>query len=360
MGMESKESRLPEERFISADELEKSQNATIAKPTIVSFVSRKKRRCTPIFRKMTVTQWGFLALQAALLLLIAGAGINAMQLLRRSAQHISNFQPLPGTAGKKVLTLQNHIKPYVDYQNIWQRNLFGTYGTQKTENIENTSLDTAPPLASKALGLELIGTVVTDNSVLNLAVIENKKKRNYEILNEGDQIGDLRIKTILRNRVTIVTNTGEVLMAMGNGRPGTAGVWKNAEHAVADASDPGIANSRKFKVEIVKDGVAGSKYSTENAKFAQSLESPEQMARVHFLPFQDNLYADGIEVRVPTRHVLTHLGLRSRDVIKRINGKPVTKPSQAFDAFRSLASGGDLEVEVLRSGVPVNITVNSS
>jgi hypothetical protein len=275
MGMESKSSRLPEERFITADEHEKSQNATIAKPTTVSFVSRKKRRCPPIFRKMTVTQWGFLALQTTLLLLIAGAGINAMQLLRRSPQNSFSFQPLPVTAGNKVLTLQNRIKPYADYQNIWQRNLFGTFGTQKTENIENTFLDTAPPLAPKALGLELIGTVVEDNSALNLAVIENKIKRNYEILNEGDQIGNLRIKTILRNNVIAMTDTGEVLLAMGKGSPGTTGAWKNDDHALADVSGPGSADSRKFTVEIVKDGAAGSKYSTENAKFAKSLENPK-------------------------------------------------------------------------------------
>ena len=50
-----------------------------------------------------------------------------------------------------------------------------------------------------------------------------------------------------------------------------------------------------------------------------------------FCRFKMTYSAVGVEVRVPTRHVLTHLGLRLRDVIRRMEPEnQLLNPSQAF------------------------------
>jgi hypothetical protein len=49
------------------------------------------------------------------------------------------------------------------------------------------------------------------------------------------------------------------------------------------------------------------------------------------------------------------IGLRSGDVITRLNGYPIERPEQALTAFESLRTASELKVEFVRAGVPSNL-----
>ena len=46
--------------------------------------------------------------------------------------------------------------------------------------------------------------------------------------------------------------------------------------------------------------------------------------------------------------VLRKLGLRSRDVIREVNGQVIAGPDQAVDFFNTLSKGGDLTIKLKR------------
>lgn len=49
------------------------------------------------------------------------------------------------------------------------------------------------------------------------------------------------------------------------------------------------------------------------------------------------------------------IGLRSGDVITRLNGHPIERPEQALTAFESLRTASELKVDFVRAGVPSNL-----
>jgi hypothetical protein len=51
------------------------------------------------------------------------------------------------------------------------------------------------------------------------------------------------------------------------------------------------------------------------------------------------------------------VNLRPRDVVIRVNGKPIEKPEQAFDVLTSLRTAPELVVDFLRDGQPQKLTL---
>jgi S1-C subfamily serine protease len=83
------------------------------------------------------------------------------------------------------------------------------------------------------------------------------------------------------------------------------------------------------------------------------------MNRIRFLPIDTGNSTAVLRVQMPTLHALTRLGLRSSDIIQTINGQPATQSERALEAFSDLASGGRLELELIRGGELVQLNLHS-
>ncbi|MDQ7832345.1 MAG: hypothetical protein RDU30_11465 [Desulfovibrionaceae bacterium] len=59
------------------------------------------------------------------------------------------------------------------------------------------------PLASQNVGIALAGTMIRQDGSDNMAVIIDKKSGRQEIFHEGDLVGNILIKRILRHKVII-------------------------------------------------------------------------------------------------------------------------------------------------------------
>jgi hypothetical protein len=59
------------------------------------------------------------------------------------------------------------------------------------------------PLASQNVGIALAGTMVRPDGSDNMAVIIDKKSGKQDIFHEGDMVGNILIKRILRHKVII-------------------------------------------------------------------------------------------------------------------------------------------------------------
>jgi len=296
---------------------------------------------------------GLRLFQAVLVILAMSLGVFAalhFKAMPKEKETITEASPDEALQGaperEKVLRSINY------YQAVWKRDLFGTAASDQTIRQKPPAPEEIPK-APEDLGLKLVGTAATEIRNLSIAVIENSKTLTQEPFREGDRIGDLRIKRIFRSSVVIVTDAGEVLLAMGDGSSGPDGA--GSDEGVAKAED-----NRIYSIEIARDGQVTESYSTDQKWVTASLGNARKMKRVRFLPHTKNDRPDGLQVRMPTLHVLTRLGLRSSDLIQRINGMEATEPRQAEDALSRLGKGEDLDIELLRGGEPWRVRVHAS
>ena len=73
------------------------------------------------------------------------------------------------------------------------------------------------------------------------------------------------------------------------------------------------------------------------------------MERLRIAPYKRNDQPSGFRISgIPRDSVLRKFGLRSRDIIKEVNGQVMTSPAQAEDFFRTLSEGGELEIKLKR------------
>ncbi len=91
------------------------------------------------------------------------------------------------------------------------------------------------------------------------------------------------------------------------------------------------------------------------------LAQPEKLLNyVSFSPQRRNGTLNGYELtaRPGQPDLLARLGLRSGDVITRVNGMPVKDPSAIGRVLPMLRSGKPVRAEVLRNGQPVQVTID--
>jgi type II secretory pathway component PulC len=83
------------------------------------------------------------------------------------------------------------------------------------------------------------------------------------------------------------------------------------------------------------------------------------MGQVRISPYRRKDQPLGFRISgIPRDSVLRKLGLRSRDVIKEINGQVITSPSQAAFFFNSLSEGGELAIKLKRRRRDLLINLN--
>ncbi len=180
------------------------------------------------------------------------------------------------------------------------------------------------PMAAQGLGLELVGTVVADDPAMSFAVILNRATGKQWVYREGDRVGEALIKTILRRGVVIDAGTGDEMLSMdagGNARtlPSTPEMPRLDREEV----EPHLADVDQLKGQLL------------------------------LYPIKEEGEPAGVLIRKIRRgSILWRMGLRNRDVIRGVNGKPISGPNEADAFFRALKAGGEITVEITRAKRP--------
>jgi general secretion pathway protein C len=188
------------------------------------------------------------------------------------------------------------------------------------------------PLATANLGLTLVGTVVADNPGGSLAFIENGTTGKQQLFREGDRVGTALIKKILRNEVIIDAGRGDEMLTMLHGQPSGR---QRAPYQVARARP---------------SATAAGPARLDRTEIEPYLADMDQLKKqVLLYPLKEDDEPAGVLVRSIRRgSIFWRMGLRNRDVIRGVNGEPVTSPEQADALFRGLETGGALTLEVTR------------
>jgi len=201
-------------------------------------------------------------------------------------------------------------------------------------------------LASKKLGLKLVGTVVADDANQSQAVIESSKNREQKAFREGDQIGKVRIKKIQRNKVIITTEEGDKLLTLDPER--------FAKNDRASSLPPGTVDSQSSPLEQGLDRqsqIRPVELGLTREFVTRFLGDPDEfLQNMEISPYTEDDRPAGFQITgITPNNPLGKMGLLDGDVIMAINQEAITSPQQAADFLRKLMEGGKIEIRVNRN-----------
>lgn len=182
------------------------------------------------------------------------------------------------------------------------------------------------------LGIRLVGTVVADDPRKSVAIVDNRSSGKQELYREGDEVGQVLIKKILRNKVIVDTGGGDMVLTL----------------EFQESPDTSPAPREATRDEQPQRSASSARLDREEAESA--VPGPSQfMRQVRIRPhFQEGQPGGFLIYRLDPDSVFAEMGLQTGDVITAVNGEPITTTQKASDFYDALKEGGEVVLEVKR------------
>lgn len=226
-------------------------------------------------------------------------------------------EPVPSSFETNILPLSN-------YKAISDRNLFNV-DTKAEEKPTPIKIDS---LKQTALALKLWGTV-TGSDGKNYAVIESKGGKQ-NLYRTGDTIQDATVKLILREKIVLLVNGKDEMLDM-----------EKLPHPVK--SNP---NSRRLQQR------PSQRIQLKRSQIESATESVNELMRaVNLRPYFENGKPSGLILsRIRPDSIFKKMGLINGDIIKKIDGEPVSSVENILQSYENLKTSGDVMLEIKRRG----------
>ncbi len=197
--------------------------------------------------------------------------------------------------------------------------------------------------------LELVGTVVSNNSEMTLAIITDPSTRKQRVYHEGDRVGQKAlIKKIMRNRVIIDAGDGDIMLSILH--KGSSSLSSMAPASRLAMSNPGPARQTSAPTHVNSQNAQTRNLtvSLDRQEVKDALSDIDQVLEpLRLSPTTANNRPDGIEItNIPSGSFLSKMGLGNRDKIMSVNGNAISSPDQVSAFLESLKQGGDFVVKV--------------
>ena len=242
------------------------------------------------------------------------------------------------------------------YQPIIENNVFNpgdkprkvstdTKQEKNTSKQEEASFEDSGDLPPTELHLTLKGTAVLEPPINSFAIIYDHDKRRQKLYNLGDTIQDATIKNIYANRV--ILQRGEKLEALFLKRK----MEKKSSRA-----------SKRSRGTKKKSGVIRSSnrdhYVLDREKVSDMISNVNQfMTQVRVSPHFHEGKPVGYRVSdIKQGSLIEEIGIKNGDIIKSVNGLPIAKPDQAFEAYQQLMEESQITLELQRGRADQVIT----
>jgi len=201
-----------------------------------------------------------------------------------------------------------------------------------------TQAQTKPPLAFR-----LLGTVASEEAT-SYAVLEASESRAQDIYRIGQTIGDARIEKIEQNRVVVLRHgSHEVLELVLTGPPAAP-----TRPVTAAAPAPAATQSRPEElVRVAADGGRQINTAAPSSQISQAAQS--FLHAIKLSPHVVDGQSVGLRISGLGDSMMAQLvGLRDGDVIRTVNGHPVTSHSKAVQVLNKARQVGRAELGFLR------------
>jgi general secretion pathway protein C len=302
----------------------------------------------PVSRAPAATRgrssWGLTASCLLLFVLIVFSGLYAAQNIGRA---ISDPHTVPVTTQTPAENIPAAIEvappPLDNYRPIWERNLFNISQKEASAPVkESTHYNLS--LAKQDIGLELVGTVVSDDPSLNRALIENLAVRSQGIYRVGNRIEHTLIKKILRDRIIIDAGRGDEVLMLSNPSI-TVTQIQDEDTTVTQQVD-----AKQSVGTIKKSGPRHRTISLSREAVETALSNIDQaLDNVNIT--SGKVFNQPLGFRISSFEqdtIFSQLGLRNNDLVLGMNNQKISSPEEARAFFEKIREGGSLEVKVRR------------
>lgn len=235
------------------------------------------------------------------------------------------------------------------------------------ESAEDTEEEEKKPkregeLEESELDIQLVGTLVADDPTVSIATVN--AQGSSRLVRVGAELEENAKLIFIARRYIIVDEKGEQKVirlwsdrAKGKGKPVSAkpargGGRKNA--IPKSTAKP----KKKYSEGITK--VSDSEYEVSRAMLDEQLQDLSQLGmEARIVPNYRNGKYEGFKlVGVRPNSLYRALGIRSGDIVKRINGVEINSPNKAIQLFEQFRSASSIQMDTERRGKAKTFTYN--
>jgi general secretion pathway protein C len=225
--------------------------------------------------------------------------------------------------------------PVSHYSSVWEKNVFYTAGSTRKEETGPVRVE---ELTLTSLNCSLIGTI-TEEGGEGWAIIRDNDDNRQKMVTLGSDVKGARVVRILQDKVVLNIDGRDELLLMGIEeqpiQPSTARMAGTA---------PG---TQVLTYNISRDIVQES---------LNDLASVVSGVRVE--PHFEGGRPDGFRVsRLQPGSLLTNMGFQNGDIIKSVNGSPITAAEDAMRLYGAMKDSPFFQVGIIRNNRPATIQI---
>lgn len=226
-------------------------------------------------------------------------------------------------------------QPLNSFDVIVDRNIFGS-SDEDSSDVEPMDMEAKEieALEPTSLKISLLGTV-TGSEENACAVIEETGRKTQGLYRVGDAVQNAVVKKILWGKVVLRVGDRDEILSMDEAETKKGGGARSSSQTAHKGDTITVARSD------IQDSLKNINKLLTQARIRPHLKDGKP---------------DGFVLSyIKANSFFTKLGLKRGDIIKRINGKQINTPEDAFSFYQALESGTPLSMEISRRGKPKTI-----
>ncbi len=226
-------------------------------------------------------------------------------------------------------------QPLNSFDVIVDRNIFGS-SDEASSDVETMDMEAKEieALEPTSLKISLLGTV-TGSEENACAVIEETGRKTQGLYRVGDSVQNAVVKKILWGKVVLRVGDRDEILSMDEAETKKGGGARSSSQTAHKGDTITVARSD------IQDSLKNINKLLTQARIRPHLKDGK---------------SDGFVLSyIKPNSFFTKLGLKRGDIIKRINGKQINTPEDAFSFYQALESGAPLSMEISRGGKPKTI-----
>ena len=218
-------------------------------------------------------------------------------------------------------------------------------------------------LEESELDIQLVGTLVADDPNVSIATVN--AKGTSRLVRVGAELDESAKLVFIARRYIIVDEKGEQKIirlwadkVAGKGKPVSATPARGAAARKSSIPKSTAKPKKAYTDGITK--VSDSEYEVSRAMLDEQLQDLSQLGmEARIVPNYRNGKYEGFKlVGVRPNSLYRALGIRSGDIVKRINGVEINSPNKAIQLFEQFKSASSIQMDTERRGKAKTFTYN--
>ena len=204
--------------------------------------------------------------------------------------------------------------------------------------------DRGGPLPS----LSLVGIILSKDNSSSIAILKNEQTGQTMMLHPGEKILDLTLSQVLENYVVFKRGTQTFKIYLGRGRMTQA--YEPPPEMPAEVSPP-EPEIEPEEAEEAEGRVIRLEFDRAEMEKRIEEEMPLIMQEARFVPNIESGTVSGFRIiNLPSQSVISRVGIRKNDIIKKINNVELNSVEGLFDLYMRFKDESRFEVTIERNG----------